>query len=60
MTEEQATQDGWERTSELRYLASPVPGERPTLKQKWVKWVHGYGTDWQDEQWLDVPVVEEI
>lgn len=54
MNEQEAINDGWERTMELKWLESPVPGERPTLKQKWVRTAHGYGEDWQFEQWVDV------
>jgi hypothetical protein len=53
-TEQEAAAAGWERTSELKWLESSVPGERATLMQKWTKVVHG----WEDEQWLPVPTTE--
>lgn len=53
--EQQAIQEGWERTMELRLRVSWTPGERPRLQQKWTRFVHGYGEDIQEERWVNVP-----
>jgi hypothetical protein len=58
-TEFEAELEGWQRTMELRWLLSPTPGERPTLQQKWIRFVHGYGEGIEEDRWIGISAVSD-